>query len=316
MLTKPLDTENKTKINFQALFPYLGLLVVLLYFGIGTKGQIFSGRCLNSIITDGLYIFVGSVGYVFLISQGNFDFSVGNTMAVSCAVSCLAAHINVNLALPAGVITGAIIGLITAFVIVKVGILSFIGTLAMMFVLAGISLIVLNGGVLSAPLEMIDWYTLPFRLTVIILFAIVGYFGFEYTAYGKYCRVIGSNMETARQSGINVVLMRMLPFVIMGAVAGLLGFVSLIRTGSASNTTGSSLFLNVLNAILLGGLPLSGGTTCKFRSVAIGTLTVTFLSIGMTLMKYGDLVQQLIQGLVFLIAVGLSFDRRNVKIIK
>ena len=102
----------------------------------------------------------------------------------------------------------------------------------------------------------------------------------------------------------------------MGCLAGLLGFFSLIRTGTATVTTGSDLFMNVLCAALLGGIPLSGGYGAKFSSVIIGSLTMAFLSNGMVLLGVGTYDKQLIKGIVFLITIAISFDRKNLVAIK
>ena len=108
----------------------------------------------------------------------------------------------------------------------------------------------------------------------------------------------------------------MLPYIIMGAVAGLAGFISLIRTTTASAQTGSTLMMNVLNACLIGGVPFTGGTNAKFRSVLLGVLTMTILSCGMTLIQVDNIIQQIVKGLIFLVAVSISYDRSNVKVIK
>ena len=127
---------------------------------------------------------------------------------------------------------------------------------------------------------------------------------------------MGASPEAARQSGVNVTLIQMLPFIIMGITAGLLGFISLIRTGTASSQSGASLMMNVLNALLVGGIPFTGGTNARFRSIVIGTLTMTVLTCGMTLLSVDSVMQQLVKGLVFLVAVSISYDRSNVKVIK
>jgi len=311
-----IGTSVIRRLNLKAIFPLLGLVFVVLFFGFGTKGLVFSKLSLQSMLNEAVYIFIGAIGYAFVLAQGNFDLSVGSVMGVACMTAAMATKINPYLALPVGIITGSIIGLINAFVIVKAGVMAFITTLAMSFMCTGLILIISNGAVVGAPLFMLKWYTVPLKLGVILTFGIAGFFAFERSYYGKISKAIGSSIEAVRQSGTNIVLFRILPFIILGTIAGLLGFISLIRTGTASSSTGSTLMLNVLNAALLGGIPFSGGTTSKFRSVIIGTLTITIMSTGMTILGTSTVNQQLIKGLVFLVTIALSFDRKNLKVIK
>ena len=105
---------------------------------------------------------------------------------------------------------------------------------------------------LAAPMSMLSLFTTPVKLGIAVGVVAIGYMVYQFTPFGKMCRAIGSCEEVVRQSGINTFILKVAPFVIMGALCGLLGFVSLIRTGTASNQTGSTLMMNVLNAVLLG----------------------------------------------------------------
>ena len=308
--------EKSKNVNLQIAFPFLGLAAVLLFFQIATGGRLFTSQNLKAVLNDGLYIIIGAAGYAFMFAMGLLDFSIGANMAVSCAVACLAAKINPWLSIPAAILTGMFLAGILGTIHVKGNVNAFITTLAGQFIFKGLVLIVLNNSVQQAPLVMLKWFTLPLKISLLLVTVIVGYLVFEYSVYGKTCKLIGSCEEAARQTGIQVGKHKMCGFLVMGAIAGLLGFISLIRTGTASSQTGSSLMMNVLNAALLGGLPLSGGPTTKFRGVIVGSLTMSFLTSGMTIMGYNVNTQQLVKGAIFLIAISISFDRKNMKVIK
>jgi ribose transport system permease protein len=305
------------KENIRDIFPFMGLAVVLLVFGILTKGRLFSSQSIKAITNDGIYILLGTIGYLFLFAQGNLDFSIGYNMGVSCAVGCIAANtIGMWAAFPAALITGTVIGLINGTITVKLRMASLVSTMAMMFILQGLVLVILNGSVLAAPLAMLKWFNTPLKIAVIAIFTIAGFLLFEYTKFGKISKAIGACPEAVRQTGINTDVYKIAAFVLMGLIAGMLGFISLVRTGSATNQTGSTLMFNVLNAALLGGLPMSGGPTAKFRGAILGTLTMSFMVSGMTTLGISATNQQFIKGIVFLVAIGISFDRRNLKVIK
>ncbi len=315
--------KNREKLKISSIFPFLGFIVVVVFFAIMIpivtqgKASLFSSRTLKTILNDGLYLLLMSTAYAFVMAEGQIDFSTGANVAVSCAVAAVAAKtISPLAAIPAALLTGGFIGLINSLIIVKLNVNAFITTLSMQYICNGLTLVVLKGAILMAPLEMMSWYTDGLKIVLATTFLVVGYFTFEKTRYGKACKAVGSSPEAVRQSGINVSVTRMTPYIIMGTVAGLVGFLSLIRTTTASAQTGSSLMINVLNACLIGGVPFTGGTNAKFRSVLLGVLTMTILTCGMTLIQVDTIMQQVVKGVIFLVAVSVSYDRSNVKVIK
>ncbi|MBU9745849.1 ABC transporter permease [Lachnospiraceae bacterium ASD3451] len=302
--------------TLKKIFPFLGLIVVILFFSIASQGKLLSKNSLTAVISDSFFIMIGSVGFVFVLTQGNLEFSIGGNVAVSCAVAVRAAMINPWLSIPAAVLTGIFIGAVNGFLHVKLHIDAFIATVAMRFVLLGAVVIILDYSIMQAPLSMMDWNNVPVKLVVMVLVVAAGYIIFEFTSFGKQNKAVGSNIEAARQSGVHVNLVKFVPFLIAGALCGLLGFFNLVKTGTASNQTGSAFFLDVLNAVLLGGMPLSGGAGSKYRAVVVGSLTAAFLTVGMTMLGIDSNSRQLINGLIFLVIVTLSFDRRSMPIIK
>lgn len=309
-------TAKFKKINFQTIFPFLGLAAVMIFFQAASGGRLFTAQNLKAILNDGLYIILGTSGYAFLFAMGILDFSIGANMAVSCAVACLVAKINPLLAIPAAIMTGMLLAGLLGLIHVKANVDAFITTLAGQFIFNGLVLIVLDNSVQQAPLAMLKWFTQPLKLGILIGVVVTAYIAFEHCVYGKTCKLIGSCREAARQTGISVERYKMCGFLVMGAIVGLLAFISLIRTGTASSNTGSTLMMNVLNAVLLGGLPMTGGATTKFRGVIVGSLTMAFLTSGMAIMGYNVNTQQTVKGLIFMIAIAISFDRRNMKVIK
>lgn len=311
------DKAKKSKVDFRVIFPFLGLILIVGLFAVLTKGKLFSATSLRAVMNDGIYILLGTIGFTFLFAMGCMDFSIGYNMGVSCAVACIVANqFNIYAAIPAAILTGTLIGLVNGSVVVKTRIMPMIATMGMMFILQGMVLVILNGSVLQAPLSMMKLYSNPLKIALILAFCIGGYILFETTVFGRVAKAIGASPEAVRQTGINADKYKVIAFVLMGAIAGLLGFVSLSRTGSATNTTGSTLMFNVMNAALLGGVPMTGGPTTKFRGAVLGALTISFMVTGMTLMRISAQNQQLIKGIIFLVAIGICFDRKNMKVIK
>ncbi|MDD3338530.1 MAG: ABC transporter permease [Lachnospiraceae bacterium] len=311
------EDTNKKKISFQVIFPFLGLILILLLFSILTGGKLFSASSLKSTMNDGIYILLGTIGFTLLSAMGQMDFSIGFNMGVSCAVCCLVANaVSIYASIPAAIATGLVIGCVNGVIVTKTRISPMIATMGMMFILQGGVLVILNGSVLQAPLTMMSLYTTPLKILLLAGGIVLGFVLLEKTKYGRISKAIGASPETVRQTGINANKYKLITYIIVGGICGILGFVSLARTGSATNSTGGTLLFNCMNATLLGGVPLTGGPTTKFRGALLGALTISFLVTGMTLMRISAQNQQLIKGIIFLIAVGICFDRKNLKVIK
>lgn len=311
--------KNK-KMDLQDLLhnylPFLGLVVVVIFFQIVSNGRLLSSGNMGSLINEVFTLILGTVGMTFLLSQGCMDFSVGAIVALSAAVAAKAAAIHPMLVLPVAILIGALAGLMNGFVHGILKVTSFIATLAVSFVIGGMVIWILGSGSLSIPYAMLQWDSIGLRLAVIVIFLGLGYLIFEKTRIGKECKIVGANPEFARQSGISVTKVKIRAFVIMGAIAGVVAFFALIRSATASSSTGAGFEVNTLNALLIGGMPLTGGATAKFRSAVIGSLIMAVLTIGMNMWGLGVLAQQIVKGLVFLFAISMTFDRKNAAVIK
>ncbi len=299
----------------QNIIPLSALILVIVIFQIASEGKLLTERNLRAIINEGFFTIISAIGLSFVIAQGSLDFSLGGNLAVSCAVAVSVAFINPMLALPAGIVTGLVIGLVNGLVNSRLHVDSFITTLAMKLVLTGLVVVILASGSLGVPMEMLTWDSTETKLIVLVAAAIVGFIAFEYTKVGKWVKAVSAE-PAATQSGVPVATARMIGFMIAGGTIGFLAFFNILRTGSASSLTGTGFELDALIAVLLGGMPLTGGTNCRFKSAIIGGLTVTILANGMTMCGLSGEIQQLTRGIIFLLAVMLTFDRKNIPVIK
>lgn len=296
--------------------PFIGLILVMAFFQIASKGRLLSAGNMSSLANEVFTLILGTTAMAFLLSQGCMDFSVGATVALSAAIGARAAGVDPLLTLPVAILVGATVGLINGVVHGVLKVASFIATLAVSFVISGMVIWALGGGSVSVPYGMLKWDSLLLRILVMVAFLVVGYLAYEKSRIGKECRIVGANPEFARQSGISVVRVKIRGFVMVGAVAGVVAFFALIRSATASSSTGAGFEVNTLNALLIGGMPLTGGAMAKFRSALIGSLIMAVMSIGMNMWGLGVLVQQIVKGLVFLFAISMTFDRKNAAVIK
>lgn len=308
--------NGKARSALQNALPFMSLILVLVIFQIATDGAMLSTGNIKPFVREAFTILLGACGLAFILSQGAFDFSISSGVAVSAAVGALAANISVYLILPATIAVGMAIGACNGLIYAKLKVNPFITTLAMSFVLSGVDVLLLGSGSLSVPFTVLKWDSIPLRIAVMIAVAVVGYILFEKTRIGKECKLVGTNPEFAMQSGVNVDWVKIRSYMIMGFIVGVVAFFCLIRSATASTSTGASFNNNALNSVLLGGMAITGGATSKFRSAIIGALTMSALALGMNKCGIEAHTQQIIEGLVFLVCVALTFDRKNSAVVK
>lgn len=305
----------KKKSFIRNNFSFIGLILIILVFEILTRGKLLSSKNFMNIFNNFFSIGLGAVGVIFLMSLGELDLSVGAILGFSAAMGAFASNLSLALILPVTILTGVVIGTLNGIFISRLHVESFIGTLAMSFVVRGTTTWLLNGSA-GVPVAMRVFDKDFVKIAVFLVVVIVFYIFFEYTSYGKYCRSIGASPDAARQSGVNVERVRTLAFIISGLLCGLAGFFSLVRTCTASSKTGNAFEFDVLLAVLLGGMPLSGGWAVKFRAAVVGSIAMAAMYNGMSLLGIDGLKQQVIQGIILILVVVISFDRRNTVVIK
>ena len=300
----------------KAVVPFLGLLFIIAFFQIISGGKLLSSANLKTFANYAFQILIPACGAVFLMSQGNLDYSMAGNVCVSAALGAMASQTSIPLAVVVVILSSIAMGGINAITCVGLGVTSFIATLASSFVFGGLASVLLGGGALTANFAFKNADTLAIKYGVILLVLVVTYVVFTYTPFGKHCRALGAKEEVAHQSGVSVKLERSLPFLISGLSCGIVALFTLVRTCSASTTSGASTQVNTMLSLLLGGIPFSGGWSSRFRAVIVGGLIMAVVTNGLVLINLNVEIQQLIKGIIFIVAVAISFDRKNTAVIK
>lgn len=307
---------KNTRIPWKSIVPYLGLVTVLVLSTFLSNGRTLTARNLNNILNQSLVVMMSGLGVLFVVSQGSLDLTQGGVLGLSPLVGYLSAiFLHPLLFIPVTVMTGLLIGLVTGVVFANLRVPSFVLTLSMSFILRNVirSLFefVPSGMVFIPPMYfMLDelWIKLPVALVMML----VALYLFNYTPVGEYIRAIGSNEVVAEYSGINVKRWKRLAFVFAGASAGIASIFSAVRIGTVTMTSGTFFEFDVLIAILLGGTPLTGGSNSKVSSVIVGALTVAVLNNGLALGGVPAVYRALTKGILFLVVVSISFERKKV----
>jgi ribose transport system permease protein len=251
--------------------------------------------------------------------MGSLDFSHGSLVALSAGLGALVMGYTNNVVLCFLTIVGfaSLTGLANGIVLTKFKVPSFILTMSVLFMYRGLTIAVCKGGSIPIPLWMGKAFdTFPIKLGVLLIVLLVFNYIYSFTKFGLYCRSIGSGELAAKYAGVPTHRIKILVFVISGFLAGVAACIMLIRNGGISTRFATFLETDILTSLVLGGMPLTGGSGAKMWSIIIGAFMIMALKNGLLLMGATDKVLQLIMGVLFLIAVSISFDRRNVTVIK
>ncbi len=306
---------NVIKQNGQSISVYGGLIACLILFTIfpPLRGEnLWTAAKLSILMSDVIVLALLSVGAIFIYSLGSMDISVGKQVGVYATIMVVMG--NRTGSMVPGILICIVIAIVIAAINASAGDLlnihPIISSLVFMMVLGGISSIVYNTiGSRNVSLRTVDYSIFKnpwFMLAVLVIeFIVVAYF-FNFTKYGKYARAIGANPAVARQCGINIMRYKIISYMFMGAAIVLASMFQMGYTGSASDATGTGFEMNVMVALILGGMPLSGGMKSRVVYAVVGALTFSLLNVGLPMMGAQPNQVFIIKGLIFLVVVLLT----------
>ncbi len=252
-------------------------------------------------------------GLTFVIITAGIDLSVGSAVGVTAfvAVSLAMAGVPAALVILGALAVGMLIGAVNGVLVARVGLASFIVTLAALTYLRGITYVGTDGTTMFsttlsyARLGHGSLLGIPIPVLIMVAVFAVGWYVLNRTVFGRWVTAVGGNAEAARLAGIPVRRVLTSVYVISGLCAGIGGIIASARLQSAVPDLGAGYELSAIAAVVLGGTSLMGG-----RGSLIGTLVgaaiIGVLINGMTLLDVSSFYQQIIQGVVIILAVALD----------
>ena len=205
-----------------------------------------------------------------------------------------------------GIGCGALCGFLNGMCITRLKLAPFIVTLGSMSVFRGVSYLMNDGKPFAvSSYTFLDTGTvlgIPAAVLILILVLAASGFLLKHTAFGRYTYAIGSNVQTAFHAGINVNKMLVLIYTFAGALTGLAAMITTSRASSAQPSAGIGLELDIIAAVIIGGCSPSGGRG-TMTGTLIGTLLISFLRNGLTLLDISTNVQLVVIGLIIIFAV-------------
>jgi ribose/xylose/arabinose/galactoside ABC-type transport system permease subunit len=295
----------------------VGLLFVLVIFFSAMNPRFFSVRNFINVTRQILPIVLMGCAMTFVINSGAIDLSVGGVMALSAVLfaTFVTWGVGVWVALLMVILLGLLVGAINTFIVSGLKIPAIMATMATWIMCNGLAYILCRSipvrdtrmkPIFEINSKIFFHNTIP--LALFILVAVVAAFLFleKRTILGKYAISIGGNENAAVLSGINVPRMRLIFYVLTGAMAAFSGVWQVARIGSGDPTIGTGMEFAVIAGCILGGVNIKGGEG-TITGMLLGTIILALLTNGMNMMGVNAFYQQVATGIVLLVAILITF---------
>ena len=312
---------KKIKMYQSTLVQWLGLLLVIVVFGIWSEGNLFSAYNLNTMLETVTPLIIVCTGMTFIFAHGGMDISSGAVVALASltAVSSMNATGSLLIGVLASVTVSVLCYVINAIVTNQFGLMAVITSLAIMFSARGLVSYLCQ----QTPNDSISVASVSLKLfkkehlfMIILMLVLVAFLSllFYFTKLGKGAKAIGDNALAAEQNGVRVDLVKILCYAITGICVGIAAMFKLGAVGKVQSATGNGLEMDVLIIVVLGGMSLSGGANTRISSAVVGAFTYVLLMKGLTIIGMNPNLVVLIKAIVFLGVIYLITKRSNLKI--
>jgi len=293
-----------------ALVAVLAVLVV--FFSIAAPGFMTTASIRTLLIYLSV-LGVLSVGEAVVIIGGGFDLSNGSILAFASCIGAmmLSAGDSPALAVVVTLLVAVGIGLLNGFLVAVLRINAFIATLGTYLIFMGWAYVMTNSTTVNFPLT--EWGTfgrgevgpVPVPVIILVVVAIITALILRYTTFGRSVFAIGGNRQAARFAGIRVTRNTALMFAFSGLACGIGALIQASLASAGSATYVAELNLQAITAVILGGAALTGGEGGIFGTV-VGVLIMNTILQGLTLMNMSEFFQDIMTGVVLLVAVALG----------
>ncbi|ANI42922.1 ABC transporter permease [Mycolicibacterium vaccae] len=291
---------------------FAGFIAMVIFFSVAAPRFLTYGNIINIALSSAILLII-SVPFALVVITGKVDLSVGSTLGLSGVVTgvLITGGTDWLTAAVLGIVVGALVGAANGAMISVLNLSPIVVTLGMLQVVRGIAERVttqppsgFGGGM--AFLGRGTLFGIPVLVGIALLVLAAGIVFLHFSASGRHVYGLGVNTEATFLSGINTRRLSFMTFVAVGAAAGLGGVLLAARLDSAPPTTlGDGLELQVLTAVLLGGIAFNGGRGTMF-GVVLGVAFLGVLQNGLLLLNVSTSGQKLATGAVLLIAAGLE----------
>lgn len=318
-VSEPSETfASRMKEDWRQYVIYAGFIVIFIFFSItlGDKGFLDPNNLLN-IVRQTAMIAIMAVGMTLVLSAGEIDLSIGSVAGLASVTTALTlAKFGLVGGVCCGILTGLVIGMINGLLTTRVGIPSFLVTLAMMGIAKGTAMWI--SATAAVPILNKTYYSIfgsgnfgpvPGLLVWALAAAIIGHIALRKTTFGRKVLATGGSETAARFTGIKTHNIKMQVLVISSVSAALAGMLYAGRLRSGRFQLGEGDELSVIAAAVLGGTSLFGGFGSVVGSI-MGALMIGLINNGLILMGLEFSQQLIARGVIIILAVTVARSRK------
>jgi ribose transport system permease protein len=315
----PIARKGGARVDVLLGLTLLGLLLLMwLFLAVTTPNSFLTENNFLNLLRQGSLIAILAVGQTFVIITGGIDLSVGAVEGFCSMIVALLLTNNVPiwLAILTTLAVGLAVGCFHGFGVVQLGLPPFIMTLATLTALRGIGLLVTNGASINIDNDAFtnfsinDFLSIPNLFWMVILVAVPAYLFLNQSRWGRYLFAIGSNMEAARLSGVNVKLVTYLAYILSSLFAAFTGVLLAMRIGVGNPTQGGGDELKAIASSVIGGTSLFGAVG-SVHGPLIGSFILATINNGTNLLGIKNAWQQIITGGLIIVIVFFDGIRRK-----
>lgn len=323
-----LMKQNANKV-LRLVLNNIGWLIFFLCLAIfsSTIDGFFTIRNYINIIYHSVFIGLLAIAESYCLISGNMDLSVESVAAFGaiisawlCGASPFASGLQVNpfLGLLLVIMVGVVVGTTNGFFTLKLKINPFLVTLSTYIIVRGLAVLLTGGkGVSKIPdsfrlVNTIKFLNMPLSIFIMLIFYVFFHFILEKTRYGKHIFVIGGNINTAYNFGISVHRHLYGVFILSGVISGITGWLMTARASGATPAMASGFLFEVLAAVIIGGVSMTGGVG-SLIGVFAGVLLLSSIRSALNILAISPFITEVIRGLLVLVAIVLDSIKRLVR---
>lgn len=307
--TKKLFGRNAREFGLLAIIVVLAVLANL-----RSTGNFLTLKNLGDMFSETSMLLIAAMGMMMVIITGGIDLSVGSTMALAGMVSTTILRnnpeMNPLLVVLIAMGVGFLAGLVNGFLVSYLNILPIIATLGTMNVYRGVTYLV-SGGSWNLQQNMSPAFLsiatgrflgISYMLWIAVVVILVVFYFMSFTRKGRQIFAVGNSIESARISGIPVRRVLLIPYSVLGMLAGLAGVLYVCKYAAAQGETALGYEMNVIASCVLGGVSVVGGVG-KVQGVVMGAILLGMLNNALPLMQISPFWQEALRGVIILASI-------------
>ncbi len=268
----------------RALLPIAGLIIIFLLFNVLTNFRMMKN--LPLVLSQVYVTMIAATGVFFIMTMGGLDFSQGSILGIASIVVCMLSKTSIPLAIVGGIVAGAVIGAINGYFYVYRKIKSFIVTICTMFLFRGFIKYLTTNAPVAGSAKLINFDSTGLKIACTVLILVIGFVLFRFTKFGTYLKAIGAGEKAADVLWYPHRPHEVLDLRFSWCNYRFCTFINVIKVGSVTSSGGNQLETQILIALVLGGMPISGGAKVRFENIIVGSLLYIVLNSGLTMMGF------------------------------